>query len=291
MMDLSNNKNVGLLSYLLGKDKDELNSQNCPEGGINGLFSISPTEKVYFSKGNLQYQVATGLWRFAEKQYDRVAYTYESEKKFPDDYDWIDLFGWGTGDHPQNASKTTEDYAVFVDWGRNPVSNGGNTADLWRTLTPEEWAYLFMKRHTHSGWRFTKANVCGENGVILFPDHWGKNEGFYYVNNRKASFDDTSVSEKDWPSLEQQGVVFLPAAGCREQPLEHSFSVGSFWGMGLKGAYWSSQEDGEWGARHLCFYEGRDYLNSLRVGFDPDSYCSRDSGCSVCLVCPIENLK
>lgn len=30
---------------------------------INGKFSVSPTQQVYFSKGNLQYQASTKTWR------------------------------------------------------------------------------------------------------------------------------------------------------------------------------------------------------------------------------------
>lgn len=33
--------------------------EHCPDGTINGLFSISPTQQVYFSQGNLQYQAST----------------------------------------------------------------------------------------------------------------------------------------------------------------------------------------------------------------------------------------
>lgn len=42
--------------------------ENCPDGVINALFSVSSTQKVYFSKGNLQYQASTKTWRFAENQ-------------------------------------------------------------------------------------------------------------------------------------------------------------------------------------------------------------------------------
>ena len=39
-----------------------------PVGAINGLFSVSATQQVYFSKGNLQYigSAATPYWQFAE---------------------------------------------------------------------------------------------------------------------------------------------------------------------------------------------------------------------------------
>ena len=44
----------------------------CPTGAINGLFSVSGSRQVYFSRGNLQYQASTNTWRFAEHQYDYI---------------------------------------------------------------------------------------------------------------------------------------------------------------------------------------------------------------------------
>ncbi len=43
------------------------------DGQLFGLFSVSPTKKVHFSQGNLQYQDSTNTWRFAENQYDLVS--------------------------------------------------------------------------------------------------------------------------------------------------------------------------------------------------------------------------
>ena len=72
-----------------------------PTGSINGLFSVSATQQVYFSKGNLQYRASTNTWRFAEHQYDccgsnnqSVSSTYSG---------WIDLFGWGTSGYNHGA--------------------------------------------------------------------------------------------------------------------------------------------------------------------------------------------
>ena len=82
-----------------------------PEGSIPSLFSISETQQVFFSKGNLQYQASSNTWRFAEHQYDFVGGTqygeeygnvYENGVKCdnslisPTYSGWIDLFGWAT---------------------------------------------------------------------------------------------------------------------------------------------------------------------------------------------------
>ena len=53
------------------------------------------------------------------------------------------------------TSSTPSDYGdgsgdiagTNYDWGvNNAISNGGNEAGLWRTLTIEEWKYLMESR-------------------------------------------------------------------------------------------------------------------------------------------------
>lgn len=88
-----------------------------PEGAIPALFSISATQQVFFSKGNLQYQASTNTWRFAENQWDYVGGTY-SGQEYGTVYEnsvkcdnslisqnytgWIDLFGWATSGWDNN---------------------------------------------------------------------------------------------------------------------------------------------------------------------------------------------
>ena len=84
-----------------------------PEGAIPSLFSVSPTQQVFISRGNLQYQASSNTWRFAEHQNDFVGGTYAwSSEEYGNVYvngvkssnnnispsytGWIDLFGWAT---------------------------------------------------------------------------------------------------------------------------------------------------------------------------------------------------
>lgn len=61
---------------------------------LTGEFSISDTQKVIFSSGNLQYNASSTEWRFALHQYDIIG---EQNANISSTYDgWIDLFGWGT---------------------------------------------------------------------------------------------------------------------------------------------------------------------------------------------------
>ena len=62
------NKSVHILFVLLLFAFLGINGYAQPTGAIKSLFSIGEGQYVCFSKGNLQYQVSTYTWRFAENQ-------------------------------------------------------------------------------------------------------------------------------------------------------------------------------------------------------------------------------
>ena len=252
-------------------------------GAGNGVFSVASNRKVNFSKGNLQYQASTKTWRFAEHQWDIIG---DANKNISSSYiGWIDLFGWGTsgynGKNPWMTSITSTDYGngkrdiagTNYDWGvNNSISNGGGKS--WRTLTKDEWVYVFNTRSTSSGIRYAKATVNGVNGVILLPDNWStSNYGLSNTNKDDASFSSNRISQTDWQNkFEANGAVFLPAAGWRRGP--NVYYVGS------GGYYWSASYYGSNGARDVWFH-GDDLT--------PDDWSYRKGGQSVRLVCPAEN--
>ena len=205
-----------------------------PTGAINGLFSVSATQQVYFSQGNLQYKASTNTWLFADNQWNYVG---EENSNISSSYSgWIDLFGWGTGNNPTNSSTNNGDYGTFNDWGNNAINNGGNTANVWRTLTHNEWMYVFNTRSTSSGIRYAKAKVNGVNGVILLPDNWNSsNYSLSNFNSSEASFNSNTVTLSDWNTkFEVNGAVFLPAAGKR-----YGTDVNN---VGSNGYYWSATD-------------------------------------------------
>lgn len=210
------------------------------EGTLPGEFSVSASKKIKFSKGNLQYQASTGIWRFAEHQYDIVG--LEGNRQISENNaGWIDLFGWGTSGlaesgvtayQPWSTSMNNSDYYVGgaynkglsgkADWGYNAISNGGNETGKWRSLSKDEWNYLICRtnnqiRKDASGNKLvTKATVNGHPGALLFPDGWTTPSDITIEMNYSLDFTKNTYSQKQFEYLEFLGVVFMPATGYRE---------------------------------------------------------------------------
>lgn len=238
---------AGLIFGACGKeessDGSSINANNGSEqpsvggfdenGASNALFSVSANQKVRFSRGNLQYQATTHKWRFAEEQY---AVNGEDNMNISSTYDgWIDLFGWGTGNNPTNASTNKEEYDEFHEWGDNAIINGGNRANMWRTLTATEVQYLFETRPNAAG-RYGVANIEGVRGLILLPDNWvnpaGVHEFVPGITRNVTTWDNNQYTIEEWSLMENAGAILLPAAGIRS-----GTQVNSLWNQGR---YWSS---------------------------------------------------
>ena len=236
-------------------------------GVLPGNFSVSETQQVQFSQGNLQYigSAATPYWKFADSQWDYLG-TTTGQNSSSQNVD-RDLFGWGTSGYnhgancyqPWSISTTNSDYYAYgsytynlydqtgqADWGYNPISNGGNQSNQWRSLTYAEWGYVFNTRETISGIRYAKAKVNDVNGVILLPDNW--NSSYFALSNTNtsdASFSSNVITVSQWSTLELHGAVFLPAAGNR--------SGASVIGVGSVGSYWSASYVSSNGAYYVNF--------------------------------------
>lgn len=191
-------------------------------GELPGIFSVSATKKVQFSQGNLQAVFASAgnscAWQFADNQYDYVGYAAANNaingNGSVSAAGKVDLFGWSTAStyYGINNSGDAVDYSGdFVDWGNLAISNGGNTENSgWRTLTRDEWAYLFSN-HT-----FGFATVAGVKGVIIAPDNYAGPPIDSNHRNGQDSFANNTIDVSTWQSTYvPAGVVFLPAAGFR----------------------------------------------------------------------------
>lgn len=202
-----------------------------------GVFSVAPNKQVSFSQGNLQYLPAINLWKFANTQYEYLGNANKYLK--PTFRNWVDLFGWSanntTAPFGVSTSTNVADYAGdFVDWGTNTIC--GDAPGTWRTLSIEEWKYLYHERK-NADKLFALGTINGIAGMILLPDDWqlpegatcqlptekgllwddNYNGGGYINTNTQANhYQDNIYTLEQWQVMEEAGAVFLPAAGYRE---------------------------------------------------------------------------
>lgn len=195
-------------------------------GSTNLYFSISSTQKVLFSPGNLQYRASTNTWQFASSQ---TSYIGQGNSNISSSYSgWIDLFGFGTGDNPTLHSTTSTDYSNFVEWGNNVIGN--DPAGTWRTLDAYEFYYILEGR-TNAASKRSMATVGGVKGIILLPDNWSAPSGITFVANAEV-YSTNIYSSSQWSQMEAKGAVFLPAAGSRSGTTVNS--------VGQYGCYWKN---------------------------------------------------
>lgn len=194
-----------------------------PEDAVSGaLFSVSPYQKVAFSKGNLWaiYTDRGIRFKFADHQYDYIGH----------ECDTLDLFCWAA--LGSNWGINTEYISTeFKDWG-GAVGKKGQ----WRTLTADEWCYLLDLDGYGRGFgpEFFKysVEVCGVTDCLVIAPDGNKVE-------IAGSYDETS-----WAAAEKLGFVCLPPAGGKDS--------GSIFIAGNAGFYWSSTFDYYNSA--CCFY-------------------------------------
>ena len=257
----------------------------------------SDTKKVYFSQGNLTYNVSTTTWAFYEHQYD-CATGYDANL--------ISLFTWGYNatssivpdgkNYVSGHNTDGESFNAGEDWGTQ--IGDGNT---WRTLSTAEWEWLLgpissptpgtncRTSSTVNGTENARYLKCKVNdgtrdvyGLMIFPDTFTWPTGTdapsaptgINVNDLAWESESESVpgyTSSQFEALEKAGVVFLPAAGYRNGT--------SVINVGTRGYSWSSTAGSSSGAYALYFSEGR---------VDPADRNRFDSGRSVRLVSVVQ---
>lgn len=238
---------------------------NAPEGAISGKFSVRADLQVFFSKGNLRYTITNSTWSFFNNQYDYDS--NDSSKKA--DHQEISLFSWGYdpvesvqvgGYSGVEGPEDGGEFDYTEDWG---YVFGGDTS-IWRTLTFEEWKYLFGDSEERKDKYKLQVTICEKNSryIVIAPDDWDLT-----ANPLKDSYNAT-----EWAAAEANGLVCLPPAGNR------SNSTFSFSKIGESGSYWSST------ARNSSFTKSIAFGKNLNF-YETHQNCQRnDRGFSVRLV-------
>ena len=249
------------------------NSAYATEGALRGKFAISATDTVAFSRGNLQYQPSTSTWRFAENQWDFVGtangrirhYQYSPEGWVWTYKGWLDLFGWGTGNNPTASTSTNSNYGSFTDWGRNAISNGGKKANLWRTLTKDEWDYLFRGRENAAS-LYANGTVSGVNGSIILPDNWVIPADLHFKpsNSTDSTAAPNNYTADEWMFMEMAGAVFLPITYERSMDWQSEYCTAVY--QENTARYWTSTPNGTNGAYYYIPLTPNVYQDNRYVG-------------------------
>lgn len=219
-------------AIITAKSTDGNKTATCfVEVTLNGVFSVSPTKKVRFSRGNLQakWQYVTNHYEYV---YDFAAHQYDYIGKAPGNTtignqaygNVVDLFGWSTYEYTDGISISTDvtDYSGdFYDWGKN-IGNGS----VWRTLGAGEWRYILEYRPNAKKLYKLKVTVCGQkNCLVIAPDDFSGGA-------IQSSYDKTT-----WAAAEAAGLVCLPPAGNRNGLNVVNVNDG--------GLYWSATPDAD----------------------------------------------
>ena len=228
---------------------------------LSGVFSVSSTKKVCFSRGNL-VAIVDGkgkpvAWKFAAHQYDRLG-TGGANQKIGSAAGDVDLFGWSTNNKfGIDTSRVDSDYSGnFYDWSKAIDEN------IWFTLSVDEWKYL-CEREDNDRYEYP-VKVCGiENCLVLAPDDF----------TPLKDLTKKEYSPEEWATAEERGLVCLPPTGKREESVVGLGFIGN-------GYYWSStgMSDPATQAGYMGFIKGEDYHS------DPPKYSDRHIGRSVRLV-------
>lgn len=231
---------------------------------LSGEFSISKTQRIIFSPGNLQHNPKNNTWQFAPSQ---INYIGRANQNISTSYnDWIDLFGWSGAENYEPmygvsiSTNNNDYYGMFYDWGINKIEN--YEAGTWRTMTSEEWSYLLNSRENAE---FLKgiAKVDNTTGIVLLPDNWTfSNEvafkcGFSTDDTSSSYSEFQTISLEQWEVMENYGAIFLSAAGFR-----NGKNVDA---IGKNGYYWSATSHNTSTAHFLLIKPNSAKMNSVSL--------------------------
>ena len=239
-------------------------------GELSGKFTVGPDGKqVNFSRGNLTYLPYRQTYKFATSQYE----THHGFNQWITEtsMDWMDLFGWGTGDHASKVSTDNADYATYTDWGNNVILNSTYPAGTWRAMSADEWDYLLNRRENAAQKRaigqIDFAAYYPVHGLFILPDTFEMPQGLQ-MDMDAHEYTINSYLINVWYKLEEAGVVFIPEGGYRNGTDVYEYDhMGE---RGLGGHYWTATPlDAENAKEMIISLEGPSFnLHPRAYGFN-----------------------
>ena len=243
-----------------------------PEGALSGVFSVSGNKKVRFSKGNLYYDGNQSEYFFESNQYSTPSIGNETSN-------YIGHFYWSKD---ANVARSLSNYTdsgasgtdvFFTNDSENQAKPNikftvnGQTG-FWRVLSGGdngEWEYLLNKRKTkygtgelsESNHRYAAVMVNDMAGLLIFPDDFsswpsGAGKEPQTFNTNSSDWNDRNYTVEQFTVLQNNGCVFLPAAGYRigAPGFPNPARVNN---VGLNGCYWSASPIVDFDAYDLHF--------------------------------------
>ena len=234
-------------------------------GNVLTQFSVSPTQKVYFSRANLKYNTSEG-WSFHANQYDECfgVKTYTSSGtpadqsgstgsvQYGSDVE-MDRFSWGfqyptvTGEDDWVNGTRNLSWYDGTDWGCALTGEGN---DHWRTLTYEEWDYL-LNNTSRGDRRFLKGrfevSITRDgvtyntyiSGMFIAPDGYkGKLSADSW--NKLSTYGHSTMTATRTNQLFNDGCVFLPAVGYRDGSYYKAYNCYDSNSNNIEGYYWTA---------------------------------------------------
>ncbi|MCQ2975726.1 MAG: hypothetical protein MJ211_13070 [Bacteroidales bacterium] len=241
---------------------------NSEPGTLSGLYSVSESQQVKFSSGNLQYDVTAKVWKFADNQWNVLgSKNNELDNNREGFTGVIDLFSIGSADNATLDESEAEHQ--FNEWGKNPIANASNKPNEWRTLSAKEMEYVFMKR-PNAMQLIYPATIDTIKGIVLLPDNYTINKSKVFIMkesdykgwssidliNSDSLFVANKYTYDEFKTLEQEvGAVFFPFGGQKFTRIKDN----------VDGGYWTTGND-----------RGASYCSLTNRSVWPDRGCSSD---------------
>ena len=203
-----------------------------------GVFSVSDTKKVIFSKGNLRYYhsgvSSESHWMIDNYQVNSVS--YGSSGQFQHDYygSIIGHFAWGAwieGEDPIGGGHSGSDWDAGI-----PADKQAAIGPDWFVLSTDEWYYLLENTTKRPQSRYLHANIANTKGLILFPDNWISTVD--HANEAQGDYIDVDWST--WQNMEAAGAVFLVSNGYFDTKKEDAAGV-EISANNESGYYWATK--------------------------------------------------